>query len=448
MSPELMASSPAIRVEGIGKRYRIGAKESAPETLAGAVAGWFRAPMENLRALRRLSHFGSNESGDDVVWALRDVSFEVERGEVVGVIGRNGAGKSTLLKILTRITEPTEGRAEIHGKVASLLEVGTGFHQELTGRENVYLNGAVLGMSKAEIDRKFDEIVAFSGVEKFLDTPIKRYSSGMKVRLAFAVAAHLDAEILLIDEVLAVGDAAFRRKCLGKMDEVARAGRTVLFVSHSMGAVANLCGRCLYLDEGHVAAAGETHQIIQRYLNTLDETTASDLLHFPGQRPGSGLARFQSFEVLQDERGLGGRTALAGVDVTFKLGIRLSQKGAEVPAPHVCLQILTSEGVFLSELTNYVTGESLPTIHRDLDIFCTLRDCPLMPGRYRVNLVLNSQQHLVDLLRDAVTFDVVAGDFFDSGVSHDAGRQGVYLSQSWHSAKPEAPPVGRDQVTR
>ncbi|MGC8960577.1 MAG: ABC transporter ATP-binding protein, partial [Chloroflexia bacterium] len=240
----------AIRVEGLSKRYRIGQREpyrALRDVLARGLAAPFRATAS---VFRRSGPNGNGIRGENYIWALKDVSFEVKRGEVVGVIGRNGAGKTTLLKILSRITEPTEGYAEIHGRVGSLLEVGTGFHPELTGRENIYLNGAILGMKKAEIDKKFDEIVAFAEVEKFIDTPVKRYSSGMYVRLAFAVAAHLEPEILLVDEVLAVGDAAFQKKCLGKMGDVAKGGRTVLFVSHQMNSIRKLCDRCIWLDAG------------------------------------------------------------------------------------------------------------------------------------------------------------------------------------------------------
>ena len=259
----------AIRVDGLSKRYRIGVKErqdSFGNLLVNLVAG----PARNLRRLRRLSSFeGDGDESEDIIWALRDVSFEVKRGEVVGIIGPNGAGKTTLLKILSRITEPTSGQAEIRGRVSSLLEVGTGFHPELTGRDNVYLNGSLLGMSRAEISRKFDELVDFSGVEKFIDTPVKRYSSGMRVRLAFSVAAHLEPEVLLIDEVLAVGDAAFQVKCLGKMEEVSGQGRTVLFVSHNMGSIGKLCPTSIVIDEGRLAFLGESHQAIERYLQTV-----------------------------------------------------------------------------------------------------------------------------------------------------------------------------------
>ncbi len=258
-------SNLAIKVEGIGKQYRIGLQEERHDTLVGSITAALKYPMKNLARLRSLSAFRRDDEAD-IVWALRDVSFEVQEGEVVGIIGHNGAGKSTLLKILSRITEPSRGYIDLYGRVASLLEVGTGFHPELTGRENVFLNGTILGMTKAEIDRKYDEIVDFSGIEKFIDTPVKRYSSGMKVRLAFAVAAHLDPEILLIDEVLAVGDAAFQRKCLGKMESVARGGRTVLFVSHDMAAVQQLCRRCILLKDGTVVADGDTDEIIRQYL--------------------------------------------------------------------------------------------------------------------------------------------------------------------------------------
>ncbi len=276
----------AIRVENLSKRYRIGLKEEMHDTLFGAMADFISQPIKNLRRLRRLTRFqGDGYNPEDIIWALKDVSFEVQRGEVVGIIGRNGAGKTTLLKVLSHITEPTSGRVEIRGRVSSLLEVGTGFHSELTGRENIYLNGTILGMKKAEVDRKFDEIVDFSGVEKFIDTPVKRYSSGMRVRLAFSVAAHLEPEILLVDEVLSVGDAAFQKKCLGKMDDVAKEGRTVLFVSHNMAAINNLCGRGIVLDYGRTIFQGEASDAVRLYLEHLGQIGAGDeyngLVTFP-----------------------------------------------------------------------------------------------------------------------------------------------------------------------
>jgi lipopolysaccharide transport system ATP-binding protein len=248
----------AICVDHLGKRYRIGARQRAYRTFREAVTEAVRKPF------RRLTR--KDTKAENTIWALDDISFEVRQGEAVGIIGRNGAGKSTLLKILSRITWPTRGRVEINGRVGSLLEVGTGFHHELTGRENIYLNGAILGMSRREIDRKFDEIVAFSEIEKFLDTPVKFYSSGMYVRLAFAVAAHLEPEILVVDEVLAVGDAQFQRKCLGKMSTVAGEGRTVLFVSHNMGAIMQLCSRVVLLDHGRMELDGDSASIVSAYL--------------------------------------------------------------------------------------------------------------------------------------------------------------------------------------
>src|ERR1022692_1707049 len=252
-------SHPAITIENLGKRYTIDHQRASGDGMRHAIEGAIRSPLAWLRSSRQKKL----QSVD--VWALKDVSFQVKQGEVIGIIGSNGAGKSTLLKILSRITQPTEGRICIDGRIASLLEVGTGFHQELTGRENIFLNGAILGMTRAEIVRKFDEIVAFAEVEEFLDTPVKRYSSGMYVRLAFAVAAHLDPEILIVDEVLAVGDAAFQQKCMGRMREVGRSGSTILFVSHNMSAVESLCTRAILLDHGKVAMDGGVHQLVQEY---------------------------------------------------------------------------------------------------------------------------------------------------------------------------------------
>jgi lipopolysaccharide transport system ATP-binding protein len=263
----------AIVVEGLGKQYHIGLKESRHDTLLKSAGAWLASPVANYRQLRRLSRVES-DGVEDVIWALRDVSFTIHWGEVVGIVGRNGAGKSTLLKILSRITLPSEGRVILNGRVSSLLEIGTGFHPELTGRENVYLNGTILGMRKAEVDRQFDEIVAFAEVEPFIDTPVKRYSSGMRLRLAFAVSAHLQADILLVDEVLAVGDAAFQEKCLNKMEGVVNVGRTVLLVSHNMQVIQRLCQRALLLRKGRLAAAGAPSSIVNDYLSDALATSA------------------------------------------------------------------------------------------------------------------------------------------------------------------------------
>jgi lipopolysaccharide transport system ATP-binding protein len=276
----------AIQVEHLGKRYRLG-QHVGYQTMRETLVNVFSAPF-------RRNGRGANAGPGKYMWALKDVSFEVKHGEAIGIIGRNGAGKTTLLKVLSRITEPTEGRAWIRGRVGSLLEVGTGFHPELTGRENVYLNGAVLGMKKKEIDRKFDEIIEFAGVKNFIDTPLKRFSSGMQVRLAFSVAAHLEPEILLVDEVLAVGDLDFQKKCLGKMGEVTKGGRTVLFVSHNMGNIANLCPKTILLEHGRVAMIGDTRDVIAEYIgdgaNNSGEVTWDD----PATAPGNETVRLKA----------------------------------------------------------------------------------------------------------------------------------------------------------
>jgi lipopolysaccharide transport system ATP-binding protein len=315
----------AVSAEGLSKVYRIGLKEQAQDSLAGALINLVRSPLKNYRKYRSLYRFddlggseATSETPADVIWALRDASFTIRHGEVVGFIGRNGAGKSTLLKILTRITPPTRGSAEIRGRVASLLEVGTGFHHELTGRENIYLNGTILGMTKNEVDRKFDEIVAFSGVERFLDTPVKRYSSGMAVRLAFAVAAHLEPEILIVDEVLAVGDISFQQKCLSKMQDVRKSGRTVLFVSHNMPAVAMLCSRAIHLDGGRIVNDGPTHDVLSGYLDTASGIPSSREWTDSATAPTGGVARLTAARIVS-RKGVGVDT----VDIKEGVGIQL-----------------------------------------------------------------------------------------------------------------------------
>jgi lipopolysaccharide transport system ATP-binding protein len=293
----------AVHVEDISKQYHIGklqSKRKKYQTLRDTITDTISAPFRRAGRVLR-GHAASAIEMSDTIWALKDVSFEIPRGQVVGLIGRNGAGKSTLLKILSRITEPTHGFAEIRGRVGSLLEVGTGFHPELTGRENVFLNGAILGMKRVEIDRKFDEIVAFAEVEKFIDTPIKHYSSGMNLRLAFAVAAHLEPEILIIDEVLAVGDARFQRKCLNKMEDVGQQGRTVLFVSHNMPAVTRLCERVILLDQGQVLDDGPAHKVVGSYMNSEMGTTAAREWRDPATAPGGEIARLQAARVRTED---------------------------------------------------------------------------------------------------------------------------------------------------
>ena len=272
-------SEVAIEVKNLSKRYRIGLKEEIHDTFVSSVTSWVKSPLSNYRRVHSLSSFSDNGESEDIIWALNDVSFNVKRGEIIGIIGENGAGKTTLLKILSRITEPTSGVAEIKGSVASLLEVGTGFHPELTGRENVYLNGSILGMKRKEIEKKFDEIVDFSGVERFIDTPVKRYSSGMRVRLAFSVAAYLEPEILLVDEVLAVGDAVFQKKCLGKMDQIGESGKTVFLVSHNMGSIGKLCKRSILLKNGGIVYDGQSNKTISKYMEKVSRDQNAEILY-------------------------------------------------------------------------------------------------------------------------------------------------------------------------
>jgi lipopolysaccharide transport system ATP-binding protein len=366
-------SDVAVRVEGIGKQYRLGAAAGPGyRTFRDALAG----------ALTRPFRRGGAGGRGEPFWALKDVSFEVRRGEVVGIIGRNGAGKSTLLKILSRITEPTEGEADIHGRVGSLLEVGTGFHPELTGRENVYLNGAILGMKRAEITRKFDEIVAFAEVEKFIDTPVKHYSSGMYMRLAFAVAAHLEPEILVVDEVLAVGDAEFQNKCLGKMGDVARSGRTVIFVSHNMAAIQRLCTHGLLLENGQVKSAGCTAHAIRDYLTGVP----TGEVHFPSG-PLTALSVNQVGRTLE----VVARFRVGRPLVMVCLGFVISdQTGNPVCGTNPRLQGLTAFG----------QGASRGAVR------VRIEQPKLRDGTYRMSVWLGDGHEDFCCERDCVAFDV------------------------------------------
>lgn len=344
----MTANDIAIRANNVSKVYRLGAKEESDESLIRSVASLIRKPVANYRKYRSLYTFDDLDfdnpdatTDPNILWALKNVSFEVRPGEIVGIIGRNGAGKSTLLKILSRITPPARGRVEIHGRTSSLLEVGTGFHNELTGRENVYLNGTILGMRKKEVDRKFDEIVEFSGVEKFLDTPVKRYSSGMRVRLAFAVAAHLEPEILIIDEVLAVGDSAFQEKCLNKMQDVGSHGRTVFFVSHNMPAVTRLCQRVIMLKQGALVADGPSDQIVSQYLHEGTNTTAERYWTDIAEAPGGEIVRLSGVRVKNENE-----ETTASFDIRKSVGFEMTFEVLQdgyVLMPH--FNMLTEEGV-------------------------------------------------------------------------------------------------------
>ncbi|MBT3286678.1 MAG: ABC transporter ATP-binding protein, partial [Victivallales bacterium] len=337
-----MPSDIAIRVENLGKRYVIGRETRRAATLAGRVRQTLASPFSWLSSQLR------GPSEEEILWALQDVSFEVKRGEVLGVIGRNGAGKSTLLKILSRITEPTTGNAEMHGRIGALLEVGTGMHPELTGRENIYLNGTIIGMREAEIAGKFDEIVDFSGIERFLDTPVKRYSSGMRVRLGFAIAAHLEPEILIVDEVLAVGDAEFQQKCLGKMKDVAGHGRTVLFVSHNMGAINSLCSKCILVEAGHLRASGSPAEIVAQYIRADTNAVGFRKWEDDESAPGSDDVRLLSVACMNEE-GVPSSTFGQMESISIVVGIEVLRDQEEVA---VAIQLVDSVGTIIGHLSN------------------------------------------------------------------------------------------------
>lgn len=387
-------SAIAIRVENLGKRYRIGKRERY-QTLRDSLAG-------AARKLRGLGRRDAAYQPDNLIWALHEVGFSIERGMVVGVVGRNGSGKSTLLKILSRITDPTEGYAEIHGRVGSLLEVGTGFHMELSGRENIYLNGSILGMKRPEIERKFDEIVAFSEVDKFIDTPVKHYSSGMYLRLAFAVAAHLEPEILLVDEVLAVGDAEFQRKCLGKMGEVAEDGRTVLLVSHNMTAIEGLCRQTIWLHEGRIVQNGPTADVVSAYLKS---AYGNDTLEVRKENvTGDGSVDLTSFEALnQDGQAL--PPPRTNEDVCLRMGLRVRER---IQSAYYSFYIRNDSGAMLIRLLTLETGEAAGPLEPGEHTVCVrVRQIPLMPGRYVASFqVMNAQGHRYVAARDALPFEL------------------------------------------
>jgi lipopolysaccharide transport system ATP-binding protein len=381
---------PMISVRGLGKQYRLRSRQVAYQTLRESL-------MQGLRG-----GFGRAASADRTFWALRDVTADIARGEVVGVIGRNGAGKSTLLKVLSRITEPTEGEVDLNGRVGCLLEVGTGFHSELTGRDNVFLSGAVLGMRREEIRRKFDAIVAFAEVAEFLDTPVKHYSSGMTMRLAFSVAAHLDPEILIIDEVLAVGDAAFQQKCLGKMGEAARQGRTILFVSHNMAAVRSLCRRVLLLDAGRIVMDGDVDGCIGRYLGLATESGANQVDVSAAHRPlGHGGLTFQRLTLCA----AGDRAVVpAGRPIDVQLEIRVETPVSDV---ELSVGIDTPEGVRVCECASSTALGRIPRLEPGAyRLTCIVDQNVLNPGRYVISVIARSGTRVVDDVLGALPFEI------------------------------------------
>lgn len=396
----------AVLAESLGKRYsvRTTVDDGAPPPLK-----------------KRGLAFGRTRLPRSEFWALRDVSFEIAEGEVFGVIGANGAGKSTLLKILARITDPTEGYAEIRGRVGSLLEVGTGFHPDLSGRENVFLNGAILGMRRTEIRRRFDEIVEFSGVGQFIDVPVKWYSSGMYVRLAFGVAAHLEPEILFVDEVLSVGDLAFQQKCLGRMNEIASGGRTVLFVSHNLAAVSSICSKAMYLKDGHVHKVGEVRDVIDVYVDEV-KAPARTSVHERTDRQGNGRLRFTEIRVGS------GATLATGEDCEITLEYE-GQPGPASVRVDIAIYGALAEPIF--QCSNEVSGDLMDHIDEAGRFECTIKRFPLAPGHYTVSVFCAVDGETADWIQHAAFLEVIEGDFFGTGKLPSRSHGSVIVDHSW-----------------
>ncbi len=440
-------SNLAIRAEGLGKRYCIGAAQERYRTVRETLMSAATLPARAVRAA--LAGNRRRRRQEASFWALKGVSFEIRSGEVVGIIGRNGAGKSTLLKILSRITEPTEGYADIDGRVGSLLEVGTGFHPELTGRENVFLNGAILGMPRAEIERKFDEIVAFAEVSQFVDTPVKHYSSGMYLRLAFAVAAHLEPNVLLVDEVLAVGDAAFQRKCLGQMEHVARNGRTVLLVSHNMAAISALCTRTLLLNRGEVSYFGETDQAVRRYIADAASNATTHLTE-RSDRQGSGRARIERIEVI-DDRDRPTDVVPAGGEAAFAMSYA-SADGQAVTNALFEIKVTDQFDQPLFTMSTFLTGDSFPTLPDRGTVHCHVPSLLLVPGVYSLKVICYVNNELADLVSDAKRLTVAEADVYGGGRAIRARTYGPFLMpQRWSFRPDEAsavPALAASRVAR
>lgn len=415
---------PILSLYNISKRYEINHQKGGYVAMRDVLANATRHPLE--AAKYRFGVMTGKITKEDF-WALKDVSFDVNPGEAIGIIGSNGSGKSTLLKVLSKITPPTSGEIKIRGKIASLLEVGTGFHPELTGRENIFLNGAILGMTQKEIKSKFDAIVDFSGVEQFIDTPVKRYSSGMYVRLAFAVAAHLEPDILLVDEVLAVGDAAFQKKCLGKMDEITSAeGRTVLFVSHNMNAIQNLCPRCVLLDHGKIKAVGKTKDVIDVYLKEMEKGLA---LNNRQDRKSKGNIRLTSFHIEQNGKKVG--SLETGGDYSFCFGYK-SLDGKILHGVSFWSAVYHESGLPLIQIDTNYTNQNFEKLPSKGTVKCLIKRLPLVSGIYHVSAVIKSQTG-IDNIKNAGIIEVRQGNFFGVGPVEEHGQ--LFIGHRWKYGK-------------
>jgi len=417
-----------VSARGLGKLYFICERESYTMLRDGLTRA-LTAPLRLLKgkAPRTVSGLDAHTKVE-FIWAVKDASFDLKQGEVVGIIGSNGSGKSTLLKIISRITEPTEGEARIYGRVGSLLEVGTGFHPELSGRENIYLNGAILGMRKAEIDRQFNAIVEFAEIEKFLDMPVKHYSSGMYTRLAFSVAAHLDPEILVVDEVLAVGDAAFQKKCLGKMGDVAKAGRTVLFVSHNMAVVENLCSRAIWLDSGRIQADGLVGNVVAKYIQSLSTRADQDLSLI--KREGALTPVIRKIEFL-DESGLPATTTKVGSTLFLRVHYRHTEP---LKNAYFGLRFETASGINVFWLQTRMQNAQLPDVLPASGIIeCRIPELSLVPGLYFLTPGCGSGNTQLDVVPKAGQLQVVESDFFGTGKLPPQSLGLVVVDAAWEA---------------
>ncbi len=418
--------STVILVENLSKAYQLG--QIGTGTLTNDLKLWWAKARGKPNPLLRIGESDHGNRSGETIWALKDVSFEVQQGEALGVIGRNGAGKSTLLKVLSRITAPTSGRVRVKGRIASLLEVGTGFHPELTGRENIYLNGAILGMRRDEVRRKFDEIVDFAGIAQFVDTPVKRYSSGMYVRLAFAVAAHLEPEILLVDEVLAVGDAEFQKKCLGKMGEVASEGRTVLFVSHNMAAVQKLCPRSLLINKGELAVNERTEFVIQNYLVNRENTQHHELSDFRAKWAKPYINNIE----LKNSKGLTTNIFMLGEQITFIVQFSCPEE-AQTITPVLGIVINHHTRGSVGGVNMRMTGFEYPIKkfnHGTIE--CVLKDTPLIQGSYQVDIWLGDEYKDLDLIQGFLHFTVEERDLYGTGKAPFSHIGVIFLSPTWN----------------
>jgi len=420
--------STVIKVENLSKYYRLGLIGGG--TLREDVSRWFAKIRGQPDPLLKIGEQDHGNRKDGQIWALKNINLEVKEGEILGIIGRNGAGKSTLLKILSKITAPTEGSIKINGRVGSLLEVGTGFHPELTGRENIFLNGTILGMNQAEVASKLDEIVDFAEMDKFIDTPVKRYSSGMTVRLAFAVAAHLEPEILIVDEVLAVGDAAFQKKCLGKMQDVAGHGRTIIFVSHQMASVENLCSRCVVLDSGRLVFEGDTTDAIATYLQSNQIETSTRQLPGNLKRSGTGEIVLTGFSI-EDPHGTQIKAVASGKPVVFAFDYRI-HSNRSLKNISIGFSIHSKLGDTISILYSDYSGTTFSGLPDKGTLRCCIDDFPFSVGRYGVGARIMIGRTEADWPQGLIgSIDVQAGDFYGTGNTSHSGVAPVLLRGNW-----------------